>query len=81
MLLGADQVSPTEKIYREIAKHLDGKCERAATGELTPVCTLMPLDPAGVSEIVQIIFTPDARTWAYSYRRLLSDLYLVKGLQ
>src|SRR5205085_1763756 len=35
MLLGANQVSPTEKIYREIAKHLDGKSERAATGELT----------------------------------------------
>jgi hypothetical protein len=41
----------------------------------------MPQDPAGVTEIIQIVYTPDLRAWAYTYRRILSDLYLVKGLR
>jgi Tol biopolymer transport system component/predicted Ser/Thr protein kinase len=52
-----------------------------ATGQRRRVRDLAPSDPAGVSEIVQIMFTPDTRVWAYSYRRILSDLYLVTGLR
>ncbi len=52
-----------------------------ATGERRPICDLRPQDPAGVSEIIQIVFAPDLRAWAYTYRRVLSDLYLVKGLR
>jgi hypothetical protein len=51
------------------------------SGERRRIRDLMPQDPAGVSDIIQIIFTPDLRAWAYSYRRILSDLYLVKGLR
>jgi len=51
------------------------------SGKRRPIRDLMPQDPAGVSEIVQIVFTPDLRAWAYTYRRILSDLYLVKGLR
>jgi dipeptidyl aminopeptidase/acylaminoacyl peptidase len=50
------------------------------SGKRRRVRDLMPQDPAGVSEIIQIVCTPDLRAWAYSYRRILSDLYVVKGL-
>jgi hypothetical protein len=46
-----------------------------------PVCELMPPDPAGVTGIGGVMFTPDTRGWAYSYFRTLSDLYLVRGLR
>jgi serine/threonine protein kinase/Tol biopolymer transport system component len=42
---------------------------------------LMPSDTAGVEFIPTILLTPDGKTYAYSYYRLLSDLYLVDGLK
>ncbi|MFI5182563.1 MAG: hypothetical protein ACHQPI_14350 [Thermoanaerobaculia bacterium] len=41
----------------------------------------MPADPAGVVEIVSVLLTPDATSYAYSYHRILSDLFLVEGLE
>src|SRR5262249_16641984 len=43
--------------------------------------TLMPSDPAGVYTILEFQVTPDGRSYAYSYKRLLSQLYLAKGLK
>jgi hypothetical protein len=34
-----------------------------------------------VVEIVWIVLTPDAESYAYSYHRILSDLFLVEGLK
>lgn len=42
---------------------------------------LYPEDPAGVLAIVGVRVAPDGRSYAYSYSRLLSDLYLVEGLK
>jgi eukaryotic-like serine/threonine-protein kinase len=42
---------------------------------------LMPPDPAGVEFIGPVLPTPDGKSYVYGYRRLLSDLYLVEGLQ
>jgi hypothetical protein len=28
-----------------------------------------------------VLLTPDAKAYVYSYRRILSDLYLVEGLR
>ena len=42
---------------------------------------LAPLDPAGVSSIDPILLSPDGRAYVYSYRRLLSELYVVDGLR
>jgi len=55
------------------------------TGERTPWHTIRPADPAGIHDIVPgyvmpVYITPDGLTYAYSYRRLLSDLYVVSGL-
>jgi Tol biopolymer transport system component len=43
--------------------------------------TLIPSDSAGVYSIFQFQVTPDGRAYAYSYLRLLSQLYLAKGLK
>jgi Tol biopolymer transport system component len=38
-------------------------------------------DLAGVIRIHPISVTPDGRSWAYSYARVLSDLYVAQGLR
>ena len=52
-----------------------------ATGNRTLWKRLMPPDPAGVEFVGPILPTPDGKAYVYGYRRLLSDLYLVEGLQ
>jgi Tol biopolymer transport system component/predicted Ser/Thr protein kinase len=42
---------------------------------------LMPSDPAGVELIGPILISPDAQSYTYGFRRILSDLYLVEGLK
>ncbi|HJZ11170.1 MAG TPA: WD40 repeat domain-containing protein, partial [Acidobacteriota bacterium] len=42
---------------------------------------LIPPDPAGVSSIFNVVMTLDTRYYAYSYRRVLSDLYVVSNLR
>ncbi len=50
------------------------------TGIREPFLELTPPDPAGVSFVGHIALTPDGRSYAYSYGRILSDLYVVDGL-
>jgi eukaryotic-like serine/threonine-protein kinase len=42
---------------------------------------ISPSDPAGIATMVGVIFSPDHKAYAYSYYRLLSDLYVVDGLK
>ncbi len=42
---------------------------------------LMPLDPAGIERISNVVVTPDGKSYAYTYSRLLSDLFVVEGLK
>jgi serine/threonine protein kinase len=42
---------------------------------------IMPADHTGVVEIRGILPTPDGRAYAYSYLRVLSELYVVEGLK
>jgi hypothetical protein len=42
---------------------------------------LMPVDPGGVERISNVVVTPDARSYAYTFSRLLSDLFVVEGLK
>jgi serine/threonine protein kinase/WD40 repeat protein len=51
------------------------------TGVSVPVRRLAPSDPAGVIGIPTVRVTPDGRTWAWSYARLLSELYVAEGLK
>ncbi len=41
----------------------------------------MPADPAGVFYVPLVALTPDAKSYVYSYLRVLSELYIVDGLK
>ena len=51
------------------------------TGARTLWKEIVPPDPAGVLAIGPILITPDGKSYVYSYRRILDDLYLVRGLK
>ena len=42
---------------------------------------LMPVDPAGVERISNVVVTPDGKFYAYTYARQLADLFIVEGLR
>ena len=42
--------------------------------------TIVPADP-GVYSIINFHITPTGSAYCYSYRRRLSDLYLIEGLR
>jgi Tol biopolymer transport system component len=42
---------------------------------------LMPVDPAGVERISNVVVTPDGKFYAYTFARQLSDLFVVEGLR
>ena len=50
------------------------------SGQRTLWKQLMPSDPAGVEFIGPVVLTPDSKAYVYGVRQLLSDLYLVEGL-
>jgi WD40 repeat protein len=50
-----------------------------ATGQLQPWKQLAPADRMGVTDVTGIAISRDERSYVYSYRRLLSELYLVAG--
>ncbi len=41
----------------------------------------MPSDPAGVLEILDVCASADWESYAYTYARTLSDLFLVEGVR
>jgi WD40-like Beta Propeller Repeat len=51
------------------------------TGRQTLWKHLRPADPTGVTTVQMGPITPDGRSYAYSFMRVLSDLYLVEGLR
>jgi eukaryotic-like serine/threonine-protein kinase len=52
----------------------------AATGRQRLLMQLAPGDRAGVLQLINVVATPDARSFAYSYQQILYDLYVVEGL-
>jgi WD40 repeat protein len=52
-----------------------------ATGRIEPWKTLGPEDLAGVGRITGVRVVEDGRSWAYTYMRVLSNLYVVEGLK
>ncbi len=41
----------------------------------------MPADPAGLLDVSFVLFSDDGGSYVYSYRRVLSTLYLTEGLR
>ena len=52
-----------------------------ATGKEETYRDLMTPDPTGVVDLFGVRVTPDGRSYASSYGRILSDLYVVEGLK
>jgi DNA-binding winged helix-turn-helix (wHTH) protein/Tol biopolymer transport system component len=52
-----------------------------ATGKREPFKELSPVDLSGLCEMSDLMFSADGRTYVYGFARMLSDLYVVKGLQ
>lgn len=52
-----------------------------STGQKKIVKELVPSDTAGVTSVRAVRMTPDAKSYVYTYKRTLADLYLVKGLK
>jgi DNA-binding winged helix-turn-helix (wHTH) protein len=52
---------------------------RIATGEIHPWKLLKPADIVGVNSITGVTIAPDEKSYVYSYRRVLSDLYVAEG--
>jgi hypothetical protein len=52
-----------------------------STGNRTKWHVLRPDDPSGVMDIFPIVMTRDGEKYAYSFRRFLSDLYVVDDLR
>jgi hypothetical protein len=51
------------------------------TGRSRMLFQLAPSDTAGVTVVGPVLMTPDARTYVYTYTRILSDLYVAAGLR
>ena len=51
------------------------------TGQRQLFKELNPTDTTGLCDLSNIMLSKDGRAYVYGYTRLLSDLYLVKGLQ
>src|SRR5262249_45819815 len=51
-----------------------------ATGRRELWKTIAPADRSGLISIDNIVITPDARSYAYAYQRILTSLELVEGL-
>jgi hypothetical protein len=51
-----------------------------SSGERTPWHTLRPMDIAGVMNIHPVYIAKDLETYAFSYRRLLSELFVARNL-
>jgi hypothetical protein len=52
-----------------------------ATGRREPWIEVHPPDPGGIFTFTSFVLTPDGRSYAYTYGRLLTDLYLAEGLR
>ncbi len=51
------------------------------TGQKIPWKNLAPADGAGVHDLAFVLFSANAESYVYSYRRILSTLYLATGLR
>ena len=52
-----------------------------ATGKKEPVREFMPADPGGITGISSVTMSSDAKSFAFNYRRRISELFLVEGLR
>jgi eukaryotic-like serine/threonine-protein kinase len=85
--LNADEAfvrfDPDGKSFLVRSRSIPAKVSRVFldSGRREEVRSISPPDPAGVQSIAGIVLTPDCSSYAYSYSRRLSDLWVVDGLK
>jgi eukaryotic-like serine/threonine-protein kinase len=52
-----------------------------SSGDRKEWAVIRPGDPAGILDVMPVHITPDGQTYAYGYRRFLSDLFVATSLQ
>jgi hypothetical protein len=52
-----------------------------ATGKRTPVMTIRPADPIGISGLQGVLVRPDRGAYTYNITRKLSQLFLIEGVR
>jgi len=69
-------------IFVQSTTTLPSRIERVdvATGERRFLVELTPPDPAGALVVGPVHFSADGRSYVYSYKRLLDELYVLEGL-
>jgi len=68
-------------VYRPSALPLRVEKVDVKTGRRTLWKELRPPDPSGVQQVGPIEIAPDEKSYVYSYRRALDELYLATGLR
>ncbi|HTD52793.1 MAG TPA: protein kinase [Thermoanaerobaculia bacterium] len=68
-------------VYRPSAPPLRVEKVDVKTGRRTLWKELRPPDPSGVEQVGPIVIAPDEKSYVYSYRRALDELYLATGLR
>jgi WD40 repeat protein len=68
-------------VFRRGADHARIDRLEIATGRRREWKRLVPQDPSGVFSISTLRITPDGGSYFYSYRRILSELYVAVGLR
>jgi eukaryotic-like serine/threonine-protein kinase len=69
-------VSPWARTGPFVVERMD-----LARGTRSPWMQVSAEDKAGAGPMIQLVITPDGRSYAYSVHRVLSELYLVRGLR
>jgi len=68
-------------VYHPSAPPLKVETIDVRTGRRTLWKELRPPDPSGVEQVGPIQISPDEKSYVYSYRRTLDELYLATGLR
>jgi Tol biopolymer transport system component len=68
-------------VYRSTSPPLRVEKVDVTTGKRTLWKELRPPDPSGVESMGPIVISPDEKSYVYSYRRGLDDLYLAAGMR
>ncbi len=68
-------------VYRPTAPPLRVEKVDVKTGTRTLWKEIRPPDPSGVQQVGPIEISPDEKSYVYSYRRALDELYLATGLR
>jgi serine/threonine protein kinase len=71
----------TAYVYQDEKTHAQLFRLDLSTGKRQLVTTVGPADPAGLTSTGPMRITPDGKSYAYSYNRSLSDLYLAEGVK